>query len=176
MPSCWRRPGRRRWTTGARDPRPSYPSGSERGPARSLEIPSPLTMRTRDRLRLLRALRKRRKRKKRKTRRRRKRRNKCAGDTTEAKKNCRTTSKTAPFTVNCHRLIVLLKTNKYFNFIHKRCLSSYQLSKFYHSDAGVNWNPLDLETKQKIVFFLYHLTLQLHVSHGLFQNSIKMKN
>merc|ERR1712184_121411 len=52
---------------------------------------------------------------------------------------------------------------KYFNFIHKRCLSSYQLSKFYHCDAGVNWNPLDLETKQKIVFFLYHLTLQLHV-------------
>merc|ERR1712088_1207225 len=100
-------------TTGARGPRPSCPSGSERGPARSLEIPSPLTMRTRDRLRLLRALRKR---KKRKTRRRRKRRNKCAGDTTEAKKNCRTTSKTAPFTVNCHLLIVLLKTNISFSF------------------------------------------------------------
>merc|ERR1711981_372060 len=123
-------------------------------------------------------------------RRRRKRRNKCAVDTTEAKKNCRTTSKTAPFTVDCHLLIVLLKQifcfhsflemsfeiEKYFNFIHKRCLSSYQLSKFYRCDAGVNWNPLDLETKQKIVFFLYHLTLQLHVSHGLFQNSIKMKN
>merc|ERR1711953_1142994 len=69
MPSCWRRPGRRRWTTGARGPRPIFPSGSERGPARSQETPSPLTMRTRDRLRHLRALKRRRKRKRRRTRR-----------------------------------------------------------------------------------------------------------
>merc|ERR1712066_277124 len=58
--SCWRRPGRRRWTTGARDPRPSCPSGSERGPARSPETPSPPMMRMRDQLRLPRVLRKRR--------------------------------------------------------------------------------------------------------------------
>merc|ERR1740116_392383 len=176
MRSCWRRPGRRRWTTGARGPRPSCPSGSERGPARSLEIPSPLTMRTRDRLRLLRALRRRKRRKKRKTRRRRKRRNKC--DTTDSQeeqpnhlKNCSLYSQLSPFDCalkNKYFVFILswrchlkLKTN--FNFIFKRCLSSYQLSKFYHSDASVNWSPLDLKTKQRTVFFLYHLTLQLHV-------------
>merc|ERR1712203_221867 len=75
--SCWRRPGRRRWTTGARDPRPSCPSGSERGPARSPETPSPLMMRMRDRLRLPRVLRKRKRRKRKRMRRRRKRRSKC---------------------------------------------------------------------------------------------------
>merc|ERR1712109_414461 len=74
--SCWRRPGRRRWTTGARDPRPSCPSGSERGPARSPETPSPLMMRMRDRLRLPRVLRKRKRRKRKRMRRRRKRRSK----------------------------------------------------------------------------------------------------
>merc|ERR1719318_1870367 len=60
--SCWRRPGRRRWTTGARDPRPSCPSGLERGPARSPETLSPPMMRMRDRLRLPRVLRKRKRR------------------------------------------------------------------------------------------------------------------
>merc|ERR1712209_69976 len=75
--SCWRRPGRRRWTTGARDPRPSCPSGSERGPARSPETPSPPMMRMRDRMRLPRVLRKRKRRKRKRMRRRRKRRSKC---------------------------------------------------------------------------------------------------
>merc|ERR1719150_2487266 len=74
--NCWRRPGRRRWTTGARDPRPSCPSGSERGQARSPETPSPPMMRMRDRLRLPRVLRKRKRRKRKRMRRRRKRRSK----------------------------------------------------------------------------------------------------
>merc|ERR1712037_319632 len=112
--------------------------GSERGPARSLEIPSPLTMRTRDRLRLLRELRRRR-RKKRKTRRRRKRRNKC--DTTNSQEelppnhlnNCSFYNQLSPFDCapknKCFVLILSwrFEIEKYFNFIHKRCLSSYQV-------------------------------------------------
>merc|ERR1712045_966714 len=54
------------------------------------------------------------------------------------------------------RCLLKLKNISYLTNLchHINCLSS---------DAGVNWDPLDLRTKQKIVFFLYHLTLQLHV-------------
>merc|ERR1739842_63974 len=95
-------------------------------------------MRTRDRLRLLRALRRRRKRKKRKMRRRRKRRNKC--DTTNSQeelpnhlKNCSFYSQLPTFDCapknKCFVLILSwrFEIEKYFNFIHKRCLSSYQV-------------------------------------------------
>merc|ERR1712243_362121 len=82
-----------------------------------------------------------------------------------AKKNWQTTSKIAPITLNYHLLIVLLR-NKYFVFILswiymcylklkivsisysiKRCLSSYQLSKFYQrptkdSFLSVPFDPL----------------------------------
>merc|ERR1712037_918983 len=131
--------------------------------ARSLEIPSPLTMRTRDRLRLLRAMR-RRKRKKRKTRRRRKRRNKCATTDSQEElpnhlKNCSIFTQLSP--IDCPlilswRCLLKLKNISYLTNLchHINCLCS---------DASVNWDPLDLRTKQKIVFFLYHLTLQLHV-------------
>merc|ERR1719210_3067155 len=138
MRSCWRKPGRRRWTTGASDPRPSCPSGSERGPARSPEIPSPLTMRTRDPLRLLRVL-----------GRRRKRRNKCAlASSREEEEELPNRLKTfavnicaAPknkyFVFILSWIFALFETGKkHFNFTFKRCFSSYQLS--HHSDAGAN--------------------------------------
>merc|ERR1712107_480056 len=57
-------------------PKASCPSGSERGPARSPETPSPPMMRMRDQLRLPRVLRKRKRRKRKRMRRRRKRRSK----------------------------------------------------------------------------------------------------
>ena len=96
-----------------------------------------------------------------------------AGDTTDSQeelpnhlKNCSIFTQLSP--IDCP-----LK-NKYCVLILSwRCLLklkniSYLTNLCHHinclcSDAGVNWDPLDLRTKQKIVFFLYHLTLQLHV-------------
>merc|ERR1719234_2321506 len=135
--------------TGARGLRPSCPSGSERGPARSPETPSPLTMRTRDRLRLLRALRRRRKRKRRRT----KRRKKCGNLVSQEElpnhlKNCSLYSRLSP--VDC------ALQNKYFVFILslKFLLELKHISiayirdvchhinccEFHHFNASVNWN------------------------------------
>merc|ERR1719153_2047350 len=60
MRNFWRRHGRRRWMNGANVPRPSSPSGSERGRARSPETRSLPTTKTRELLRLLLVLRRRR--------------------------------------------------------------------------------------------------------------------
>merc|ERR1711892_250240 len=67
-PSCWRRPGRRRWTTGPRDPKLSFPSGSEKDLARKLESPNLLMMKMKDQLKLPLVQRKRRKKRKRRNR------------------------------------------------------------------------------------------------------------
>merc|ERR1719268_653567 len=48
MQSCWKKPGRRKWTNGAKDPRPNCPSGSASGRARSPVTRSPPTTRMRD--------------------------------------------------------------------------------------------------------------------------------
>merc|ERR1719352_70255 len=153
MRSCWRKPGRRRWTTGARGQRPSCPSGSERGPARRPETPSPLTMRTRDRLRLLRALRRRRKRKRRRTRRRRKRRNKCGNPVSQEElpnhlKNCSLYSRLSP--VDCalqnKYLVFILSLRfllelKHISIAYIRNVCHHiNCSEFYHFNASVNWN------------------------------------
>merc|ERR1712037_718836 len=112
-------------------------------------IPSPLTMRTRDRLRLLRALRR---------RRRRKRRNK--RDTTNSQedlppnhlKNCSFYSQLPTFDCapknKCFILILswrcyLELKNISFSYIRDVC----HHIKF--SDAGVNWNPLDLKPNKR---------------------------
>merc|ERR1719370_1651234 len=68
MLNFWRRHGKRRWMNGANVPRPSSPSGSERGRARSPETRSLPTTKTRDLLRLLLVLRKKRKTKRRRRR------------------------------------------------------------------------------------------------------------
>merc|ERR1712008_508186 len=70
--SCWRRPGKRRWTTGPGDPKLSFPSGSEKDPARKLESPN-ILMKKKDQLKLPQVQRK----KKRRRRKKRKRRNRC---------------------------------------------------------------------------------------------------
>merc|ERR1711934_1080264 len=102
------------------------------------------TMRTRDRLRLLRALRRGR------------RRNKC--DTTNSQEELPPNHlKTAPSTINCQLLIVLLKTNVSFSFFLgdlklKNISISYIRDVCHHikfSDAGVNWNPLDLKPNKR---------------------------
>merc|ERR1711983_82894 len=61
-----RKHGKRRWMNGARDPRPSCPSGSVSVPARSLAIPSLLMMRRMVLLNLQQKRKKKRKRRKRK--------------------------------------------------------------------------------------------------------------
>merc|ERR1712183_801632 len=68
--SSWRRRGKRRWMTGPKDQKPSYPSGSEKGQARKLESPSLLMMKMRDQLRLLQVQRKKKTRRKKKRKRR----------------------------------------------------------------------------------------------------------
>merc|ERR1739848_130043 len=70
-PSCWRNPGRRKWTSGPGEPSPSFPSGSESGLARSLASLSLLMMKMKVRLMLLvvAALRRRKKKKKKRRRR-----------------------------------------------------------------------------------------------------------
>merc|ERR1712110_1138020 len=55
-PSSWRRRGRRRWTSGQAELRPSYLNGSVRDLVRSPESPSLRTMKTRDKLTLLQEL------------------------------------------------------------------------------------------------------------------------
>merc|ERR1712025_26846 len=112
------------------------------------------TMRTRDPLRLLRALRRRRREKK--------RRNKC--ETTDSQeelpnhlRNCSNYSQHSSFDCALKKQIfrfhsfldiyVLFEIEKYVNFIFKRCLSSYQLSKFYQrptkdSFLSVPFDPL----------------------------------
>merc|ERR1711936_1318287 len=68
--NSWRRHGRRRWMTGPKDQKPSYPSGSEKGQVRKLESPSLLMMKMRDQLKLLQVQRKKKKRRKKKRKRR----------------------------------------------------------------------------------------------------------
>merc|ERR1712107_284965 len=88
------------------------------------EIPSPLTMRTRDPLRLLRVLRRRRKRRKRKMRRRRKRRNKCAlASSREEEEELPNRLKT--FAVN----ICAAPKNKYFVFILSWIFALFETGK-----------------------------------------------
>merc|ERR1712112_203031 len=115
-------------------------------------------MRTRDPLRLLRALRRRR----RKKRRRRRRRNKCKTTDSQEElpnhlRNCSNYSQHSSFDCALTKQIfrfhsfldiyVLYEIEKYVNFIFKRCLSSYQLSKFYQrptkdSFLSVPFDPL----------------------------------
>merc|ERR1719464_1499409 len=65
-----RKHGKRRWMNGARDPRPSCPSGSVSVLARSLVIPSLLTMKRMVLLNLLQVQKRKKKRKRRKKKRR----------------------------------------------------------------------------------------------------------
>merc|ERR1712037_712729 len=51
--SCWRKDGRRRWTSGRGEPSPNFPSGSVSDLVRSLESPSLLTTMMRARVMLL---------------------------------------------------------------------------------------------------------------------------
>jgi hypothetical protein len=115
-------------------------------------------MRTRDRLRLLRALRRRRKRRKRKTRRRRKRRNK--RDTTNSQeelppnhlKNCSFYNQLPTF--DCapkNKCFVLILSWRCYLEL-KNIPISYIRDVCHHikfSDAGVNWNPLDLKPNKR---------------------------
>merc|ERR1739844_428839 len=68
--SSWRRHGKRRWMTGPKDRKPSYPSGSVKDQERKPESPSLLMMKMRDQLKLLQVQRKKKRRRKKKRKRR----------------------------------------------------------------------------------------------------------
>merc|ERR1711922_27488 len=85
----------------------------------------------------------------------RKRRNKCATTDSQEELPNHLKNKYCVLILSWRCLLKLKNISYLTNLCHHiNCLCS---------DAGVNWDPLDLRTKQKIVFFLYHLTLQLHV-------------
>jgi hypothetical protein len=114
-------------------------------------------MRTRDRLRLLRALRRRRKRRKRKTRRRKKRRNK--RDTTNSQEELPNHLKNCSFYSQLPTFDCALKNKCFVLILSWRCYLelenisiSYIRDVCHHikfSDAGVNWNPLDLKPNKR---------------------------
>merc|ERR1712106_82264 len=114
VPSCWRRPGRRRWTTGPRGPKLSFPSGSEKDPARKLESPNLLMMKMKDQLKLPRVQRK-------KKRRKRKRRNRCFAFSS-TKYN---TFQPAPFSHKNKISLKLLPCDNHIEF----CLNSSKILK-----------------------------------------------
>merc|ERR1712013_635486 len=62
--NSWRRPGKKRWTTGPKDQKPSCPNGLEKGRVRKPESPSLLMTKMRDQLKLLQVQRKKKRRRK----------------------------------------------------------------------------------------------------------------
>merc|ERR1711955_148477 len=151
MRNFWRRHGKRRWMNGANVPRPSSPSGSERGRERSPETRSLQTTKTRDRLRLLLVLRKKRKRRRKRTKRRR-RRNK---DSPVAAGNTQTSSLKTTFTTISNLARNSTKdaqsqSSKYFRQNFTNNSRNHDKSKLYTSSLNYD---LCFQTNSLLFFF-----------------------